>query len=523
MILLELLSAYIFTGVTGNTAYAVAKKFWQKAFGKSVEFLYLDAFAQAVDIERPRLQKHGEQVSLNREQLSKALHQDLVLSIAPSSSAMLNDNDFVARLADAFYERQVVEIGGHGLDRDSYTQLVRKLIVQTKGLFRQRVLDNEQVFKQVLLAEVEGNNQRLGELSIYLNTNFDLLSDKLELISTDLAEIKQNIAQLLEMNRSRESIVHELRQSVHVTERGSMFDAGGWCSGYQFQPLPERFFLAQPFTPERIDLRNALGDALAEFSVQPITADNMLWQGYLICKISALIHSTPFGVYQLTISQNRNVHLELGIAIGLGRPFVLIKDADAEIAQLLRGLDYYPIESYLELKYGLGSMVRPFITSLANYKPPALASAGLQPTAIIAHGELEPVDFTVAIARFASKFNLTPVIIGNSTNRIADIMKREGLSYHAIGAIGPTVLNETVSAIQAARLGFYRVDKESSADAFAALGIALGLNRPAILCCRSKSEEISDLKGVITQKFNGFTELEKMLNEQFGNFLKRFV
>ncbi len=75
--------------------------------------------------------------------------------------------------------------------------------------------------------------------------------------------------------------------------------------------MPDKYFIAQEFRPESEDLRQAITATLAEFDVQSVRADDFYWPGALLCKISALIQSTPFGIYQLTTSQNRNVYLEL--------------------------------------------------------------------------------------------------------------------------------------------------------------------------------------------------------------------
>jgi hypothetical protein len=84
-----------------------------------------------------------------------------------------------------------------------------------------------------------------------------------------------------------------------------MFEHGGLCGGYPLEPLADRYFVAQEFGADREDLRAALTASLAEFDVRPVCADDSLWPGHILCKASALIQSTPFGVYQLSIRQNR--------------------------------------------------------------------------------------------------------------------------------------------------------------------------------------------------------------------------
>src|SRR5690349_9341158 len=118
----------------------------------------------------------------------------------------------------------------------------------------------------------------------------------------------------------------QIRRILNETSlKDPLFAPSGLCSGYPLRPMPSHFFLAQEFGPDRDDLRDSLAIAFKSFGVESICADDFLWPGHILCKASALIRSTPFGVYQLSVSQNRNVHLELGIALGAGRPFLLIR------------------------------------------------------------------------------------------------------------------------------------------------------------------------------------------------------
>ncbi len=333
---------------------------------------------------------------------------------------------------------------------------------------------------------------------------------------------QQTIKHHLGLDHPQTVIVEEIKAALDAAPRGPMFEAGGLCSGYLLNPVPDSYFVAQEFGPDRNDLREALTAALAEFGVQSIRADDFLWPGHILCKISALIQSTPFGVYQLTVSQNRNVHLELGIAIGLGRPFVLVKDKDAEVSPLAQGLDYYPIDSYLELRYEFGQKVHPFLADIANYCPQALPPSGSQRTAVIAHGDLDVLDFCVPVAKMISEYGLTPVILGDPTGNLTRYLEMESVPHQIIGGIGRTRLDETVAAIQAARLGVYRIEKAGAPDTFLALGVSMGLNRPGLLIHKAKVDPPSDVKGLSALKFDSYTSLKQFFPERFGHLLRRY-
>jgi len=370
-----------------------------------------------------------------------------------------------------------------------------------------------------MIHEMRASEGRLKAVVQEVINRVDSQMGLLESISSDMQVFKQKLG----LDRPPTVIAEEINLTLRTVTRSSMFDSGGWCSGYQFNPMPDRYFLAQAFTPDRDDLRSALSKALNEFGVTPVVGDDIFWHGYFICKISALIQSTPFGIYQLTKNQNRNVHLELGIAIGLGRPFILVKDRDAEVSPMIQGIEYFPIESYLELSSKLGARIRPFLTEIGKYKLPQLDAPGSSKTVIISHGNVEAVDYCVTIARTLVKFNLTPVILGDPEGKIAEFLAQERIPHSVAGSGGTKMLDEVVSAIQQARLGVYRIEKDCSPDAFVALGISMGLNRPGILVQKRNREIPADLAGAVKLEFDAYSKFETPLIDRYGDFIKRYA
>ena len=367
----------------------------------------------------------------------------------------------------------------------------------------------------MVVAEMRASEDRLAAIAQQVISRMDTQAEKLDSIDASLRAIKQRLG----LDRPQTIIVEEIKTALDAAPRGPMFEPGGLCSGYLLQPMHDRYFVAQEFGSDRDDLRGALASALAEFGVQPVCADNCLRAGHILCKISALIQGTPFGVYQLTASQNRNVYLELGIAMGLSRPFVLVKDKGAEVSPLAQGLDYYSIDSYLELRYELGQKVRPFLADIANYRPEVLSPVDFQPMAVIAHGDLDVIDFCVPVAKMIAGYDLTPVILDDPTGKLAHYLDLESVPHHIIGSTGRTRLDETVAAIQDACLGVYRIDKSSQPDAFIALGLAIGLNRPGLLMHRVGNALPSDLKGLSALSFRSYAELNQSLLERLSNLL----
>jgi hypothetical protein len=194
MTLLVFLKNFIFPGVVGNTTYDIAKHFWSKAFSKGLEELYLDAFSEAVENQRPQLEKYGSPVSLDREALSKALRHDLYIDLDSTNLTFLSANEFVRNLAPLLEQNQVITIGRHNLSTVDYEQLVSNLIRSTYSIFRQRVLENEDIFNDVLLSEIHANRQQLSDVRAYLVDRFNLTLGKIDLI-LERTEVLPRIAE----------------------------------------------------------------------------------------------------------------------------------------------------------------------------------------------------------------------------------------------------------------------------------------------------------------------------------------
>jgi hypothetical protein len=306
-------------------------------------------------------------------------------------------------------------------------------------------------------------------------------------------------------------------------ERPLLFKTG-LCRGYPLEPSPHQYFVAQEFSSDCDDLLRALEEAFSEFNLEPYRADQDIQSGHILCKIAAKIQTTLFSVFELTRTQNRNVYLELGVAIGLGRPFVLVKEADAKVSTLAQGLEYYNIRSYLSLQRELGDRLRQYLLNITHYRAPDLPSAGSVGTVVIAHGNYDmPPDLCLTLAEALADRGLTPVLTGADTREAAQALELEGINHQGITSTGKAQLDAVAEAIQAARFGIYRVDADCSADAFLALGIAVGLNRPWALIWREGATLPSDVRGLSGLPFRSFTDLGKQFPQRFGDFLERYA
>lgn len=335
----------------------------------------------------------------------------------------------------------------------------------------------------------------------------------------ELIDISCEISKLLGLNRPQNLGSPFIGNTNDAEHQDSIFGKEGICNGHTVKSLPNQYFIAQEFGKESDDLRTSIEKAFADFGVKSIRADDSYWGGPILCNICSLIQGTHFGVYQLSVSQNKNIYLELGIAMGLGKPFVLVKDRDAKVAELIQGLRYYSINSYLETGYELGHLAKQYIAEILEYQPQKISRSEVRKAAVIALGGVEQVDIGVTIGKELFKAGFVPVFLGQVDDKIGSYLRRENVSCEY-----SRTRDEIVKAIQTAKFGIYRVDKLASADAFISLGIAFGLNRPFLLisnAMRNRQDGIpADIKGLQNIEFHGFVHLGEKLAAELPDWLK---
>ncbi len=319
-------------------------------------------------------------------------------------------------------------------------------------------------------------------------------------LQTDIPDIQQNLSLT-----NPDQITASIETSLAKT-RPHLFDHDGLCANYPLEPSPGEYFVAHEVSPEKIeDLRHALKKGLDSRQLKPYTADQDIRPGHILCKIAAKIQTTAFCIFDLPQSPANpsatNVYLELGIAIGLGRPFILVKNDRATVPSLLEGLDTFGFSSYSGLRREVGEQVQVGQFSAILPQEDVFPTA----TCFLADGEFEQEDFRGAIHNALEDYGLQPI-------------------YLAEGQVEPAlVLTQLIRNIQAARFGIYRIDQQASANTFLTLGIAIGLNKPWLLIAREGAAIPQDVRGLSNFNFRSFTQLEAEFAKRCKTFLERYV
>jgi hypothetical protein len=509
-VLWELINTYLFTGVTGNTAYDALKIGLDTVLQKDWEELYLDAFQRAIEQEKQLLTKYSDngQVELSTEDLKRVIREEIAFPIKEIRISALSSDSFIKQLATAMSKQEVLLIGGNRLNQQDYESLIRCIIRVAHTRFRDAITQNESMFKSTILRELESNHLAVESIENFLSEqlalNTRLLTQVSEHVKSQEDLLNQYLAKLESSTKQSNQLSSNTRPKINSL-----------CSGYQIESRPTQYYLSQEFNDQEADLRQAIEMSFLESGFSSIQNNDFFEGVPRICKICALIQSTYFGVYHLNSSHNRNVYLELGMAIGMGKPFVLVKQSNIDLTNLLQGLEYYTLDSYMKLSRELRKIYWNYITSIEKYQLISWPKSNNQATALIAHGHLpSSADFACIIAEAIKPFGYKSVIFGKFDTFLTEILEEKKIEHDFVNS-----LDETVQAIQNTRLCVFRVDELSDPGTFTVLGIAIGLNCPVLLVNDRAKSIPFNLQGLNRLEFVNLTELKDSFIKKYKDLL----
>ena len=118
------------------------------------------------------------------------------------------------------------------------------------------------------------------------------------------------------------------------------------------------FFVAHEFSKSKIDdLRTSVKKAFYGTGLKAYYADNEVRNVHILDKIKDKIINTDLGIYDISNPLKPNVFLELGIAMGAEKPFILICERGTTIPSDLAGYDKIEYSSYSNLTRQLKDLV----------------------------------------------------------------------------------------------------------------------------------------------------------------------
>jgi hypothetical protein len=330
--------------------------------------------------------------------------------------------------------------------------------------------------------------------------------------STSIKEIGASLG----LDAPREEREKIIRNLIELYKNDTMFGGNGKCSNISPTVYPDHYFLAQRFDGKKADMRKALEDAFSRFNLEVLTVDREIG-GFLFCNIAALIMGTTFGVYHISEEQKPNIYIELGISIGLRKPFVLVKDRDAGIANILSFIHYYEMNNYFSLSEEFGNLTNDYITRIGYVDETLIPKDSFETQDVcISLGGLEVVDIGITLAQQVSKHGYQPVFLGETDKTLVRFLAQRGIK-----PIFYQTLQDIARAIAFSRFGIYRVDASASSSSFVNVGVAIGLNRPVFLINNVRESPPSDLSIFQSLTFEGIRNLDELFNSDFPSWKER--
>lgn len=100
------------------------------------------------------------------------------------------------------------------------------------------------------------------------------------------------------------------------------------------------FFIGMPFADKNDDAyRYGIALTLDSYGLTHYRADKNFERRQLMCKICQAIQEANYVLIDIS-DNNPNVMFEFGIACGLGKPVILVKDVQTKLATDLNGIEY---------------------------------------------------------------------------------------------------------------------------------------------------------------------------------------
>ena len=143
--------------------------------------------------------------------------------------------------------------------------------------------------------------------------------------------------------------IYDFIKTLRFEPQPHCFKIGAPCSK-EVTVNPKQVFVGMPFRKKFEDVYiHGIVPVLDEFKLTPWKADEEPSNIDILCKICEHLQESQYAIMNIT-DWNANVLFEVGLAYGLGKDVILIKDKESDVPVDLRGMEYRLYESSKDLR-----------------------------------------------------------------------------------------------------------------------------------------------------------------------------
>jgi len=143
--------------------------------------------------------------------------------------------------------------------------------------------------------------------------------------------------------------IYEFVKTLASELKPYCFKIGTGCSK-RVSVNPKQVFVGMPFRKRFEDVyKHGIAPILEKHKLKPWKADEEPSNIDILCKICEHLQESHYAIMNIT-DWNANVLFEVGLAYGLGKDVILIKDKESDVPVDLRGMEYRQYESIEDLR-----------------------------------------------------------------------------------------------------------------------------------------------------------------------------
>jgi len=282
-------------------------------------------------------------------------------------------------------------------------------------------------------------------------------------------------------------------------------------------PPTQEYFVGHGFSDaQKKDLRPAVERALASTGLKPYRADDVVTPKAILQKIMEKISLTQFCIFDISLPRP-NVFIEIGVAIGLNRPLLILAQRETIVPQALKSLVSISYSSYAQLTRDLAGKTDALARRIEKGKQLGTNYCHICEKPCVDTVVRQERRYLVASPRgqAASDFN----------SAVEGALREH--DYHPLyldeEAGGGMAVCQFCHLLRSTAFGIYHLHTETPCETFLALGLAIGLKAAFVLLSPKDSDLPSNLKGWDHFEYTAYADIEAKLAESIQDLLTSAV